>query len=570
MNEGREQPDLGRVLTLKGALDAGELTADERVELVALLKSDPGHGTALGADVMMDRLVGYASGERLSADDFVRGVRSRIAAEASGEPFVRRVIDRSERLRPRRESRLPAARRPAMNWAWRITALAASILVILGIAISSRVSRLRLDAGSVATVAQVAGAVYVERAGFSRPLRTDDALRPGDGIRTVDSAARAGVVFGDGTRIELSTATVARLEPSCTADHKRLFVEGGRVMADVVPQRVDRSLSIGTPHAEITVIGTRFAVIVAPDVTRTEVLSGQVQALNRITGELVSVGAGQHALFGRRAAVADRPAIGGPRVSAGLEALYTFQETAGSMVRDVSGASPALGLAFEQPSEFRRLPGGGLRLIGRSLLASPGPADRITAACRRTGELTLEAWVRPASADQGLATITPAGRRVMGPARIIALSAGYRAMNCTLGQEGTRLTLRLYVNRIEGPKWLALSTPQGTLGSQRVHIVCTHAATGEIRCYIDGRAVGLELQEGRPATPRDPAGQGLSVWRDGMRLALGDEFGRDREFLGDYYLAAIYSRALTPEEVRQNFRAGVPGSSTGPEQTARP
>jgi hypothetical protein len=41
-----------------------------------------------------------------------------------------------------------------------------------------------------------------------------------------------------------------------------------------------------------------------------------------------------------------------------------------------------------------------------------------------------------------------------------------------------------------------------------------------------------------------------------MRLALANEFVDVRTWTGDYYLVAIYARALTEAQVRQNFEAG--------------
>ena len=48
----------------------------------------------------------------------------------------------------------------------------------------------------------------------------------------------------------------------------------------------------------------------------------------------------------------------------------------------------------------------------------------------------------------------------------------------------------------------------------------------------------------------------FSNWNDSYRLALADEFGGGREWLGDYRMLAIYSRALAPSEVAQRFAAG--------------
>jgi len=40
-------------------------------------------------------------------------------------------------------------------------------------------------------------------------------------------------------------------------------------------------------------------------------------------------------------------------------------------------------------------------------------------------------------------------------------------------------------------------------------------------------------------------------------IALGNEFTHDRTWQGSYHLVAIYSRALSPDDVTANFRAGI-------------
>jgi hypothetical protein len=51
-------------------------------------------------------------------------------------------------------------------------------------------------------------------------------------------------------------------------------------------------------------------------------------------------------------------------------------------------------------------------------------------------------------------------------------------------------------------------------------------------------------------------GGDFSTWDDTFRLALGNTAVRDRAFVGELHLAAIYARALSAAEVKQNFDAG--------------
>ena len=48
----------------------------------------------------------------------------------------------------------------------------------------------------------------------------------------------------------------------------------------------------------------------------------------------------------------------------------------------------------------------------------------------------------------------------------------------------------------------------------------------------------------------------FSNWDANFHFGLANEFGADRGWLGEYHLVAIYNRALTSEEVSQNYEAG--------------
>jgi hypothetical protein len=109
---------------------------------------------------------------------------------------------------------------------------------------------------------------------------------------------------------------------------------------------------------------------------------------------------------------------------------YTFTESRGDTVRDVSGRDEPLNLTIEKPSAVRWLPGGGLRIDSSTRIASAAPAVKISQAVRRSGELTVEAWVRPANATQA------------GPARIVTCSADPSRRNFTLGQAAGDFEMR--------------------------------------------------------------------------------------------------------------------------------
>jgi hypothetical protein len=76
----------------------------------------------------------------------------------------------------------------------------------------------------------------------------------------------------------------------------------------------------------------------------------------------------------------------------------------------------------------------------------------------------------------------------------------------------------------------------------------TYDAVGGRRIYVNGVYTG----------DMDPAAGGtLGDWDDTFALVLGNEPSGDRQWAGVLRMAAIHNRALTPEQVQQNYDAGV-------------
>lgn len=214
----------------------------------------------------------------------------------------------------------------------------------------------------------------------------------------------------------------------------------------------------------------------------------------------------------------------------GLEVLYTFDEGDGDTVRDVSGAGTPIDLTIDKPGAVR-WEAGQLVVKGKTLIATASPPTRLIDAVKKSNEITLEAWV------------TPADKRQDGPARILTLSSGPNARNFTLGQDATRYQVRFRTSKTDANGQPAVDGPTNILFTRPTHVAYTRDAKGRARLYIDG-------EEKADRT----VGGDLSNWDAGFRLALANETSGDRSWKGTYHLAAVYSRALTPAEVRGNAR----------------
>lgn len=232
-----------------------------------------------------------------------------------------------------------------------------------------------------------------------------------------------------------------------------------------------------------------------------------------------------------------------PRITRDLQVLYTFEATEGEIIRDRSGVGEPLDLKIEKPSAVQRYQG---RLVVRqkTRIQSATAAKKILQACKRSGELTVEAWIKPANTRQE------------GPARIVSLSKDTSNRNFTLGQEGNRYDFRLRVTSTSKNGMPSTASPSRSLETKLTHVVYTRDASGQAKIYLDTQ----------PRASKKVSGK-LSVWDDRYHLSLANELTNNRPWEGEFHLVAIYSRALSENEVQQNFKAG-PAAGMPPEVLA--
>jgi hypothetical protein len=199
---------------------------------------------------------------------------------------------------------------------------------------------------------------------------------------------------------------------------------------------------------------------------------------------------------------------------AGLQALYVFEDTASRSVVDRSGSATPVSLEASDKLPF----------------ASAEPVPRLIQAVKKSGEVTLEAWLTPAKAGQS------------GPARIVTISLDTGRRNLTLAQDGDHFDVRLRTTRTDNNGLPSLAAPAGSVRTGRTHVVYTFARDGAAHLYVDGQRVAEKKIKGD-----------LSNWDEGFRLGLGNELTGDRPWEGQFHFVALYDRALDEAQVRQHF-----------------
>ncbi len=220
------------------------------------------------------------------------------------------------------------------------------------------------------------------------------------------------------------------------------------------------------------------------------------------------------------------------RVRSGLIVLYDFASTSGLIVKDRSGVGKPIDLKITNPDSVRRMEGS-LEILEETLIRSPKPASRLNASIRISGEITIEAWLRPSNISQ------------KGPARIVSLSQNGSQRNFTLGQDGDKYDVRLRTSKTSSNGIPSVSSGGKILTPELTHVVYTRDRTGRTRIYINGE---MNVEK----TVRGATTQ----WPGSYHLALANEHSKGRPWLGTYYLVALYGRDLLPNEVVQNYEVG--------------
>ena len=223
------------------------------------------------------------------------------------------------------------------------------------------------------------------------------------------------------------------------------------------------------------------------------------------------------------------------RVASDLLVLYTFERPADGILRDRAGAGQPLDLKFEKPQGLQ-WHDSRLTLTASSAITSVEPARKVLAAIKQSGALTIEVWLKPADLQQS------------GPARIVTLSSDPGLRNVTLGQDGSKWDVRLRTTTTSPNGIPSVATPENVVKAELSHVVYCRDKTGTARIIVNGKQVVTQ-----------PVNGDLSGWSDDFRLSLGNELTGDRPWRGELYLVGIYGRALSLEEISQNFAAGVPG-----------
>jgi hypothetical protein len=236
------------------------------------------------------------------------------------------------------------------------------------------------------------------------------------------------------------------------------------------------------------------------------------------------------------------------RTQYGLQALYNFRRESGDVAFDLSGSALPLDLD-RLGANAAWIEGGGISFQGDNhgaILENRAPNRKLSNAIVQTGEVSLEAWIEPASLGAGQSR----------PVLLLGASDGGVARNFALVQNGNDLVFALRTAS-NASQELATTGQVLASGAGRYHVVMTYkpngnGANGGMRIYVNGILKATNSESGLIS------GTGAHPWSADHILSVGNRpTSLDADWPGKIFLTAVFNRVLTPDQVKSHFQAGA-------------
>ena len=233
-------------------------------------------------------------------------------------------------------------------------------------------------------------------------------------------------------------------------------------------------------------------------------------------------------------------ASGGERHTQNQVALWEFKTGSGTIAYDSSGIEPVMDLSLS--GDVSWVGGYGLKFNasgsnGRAQ-ATFQSSEKLMNTIRSRGEYAIEAWVIPANVVQ------------MGK-NIISYSGSTTSRNFTIAQNEYNYQFyhRATTSNNNGDPVLETAAGDEDLQASLQHIVMNYDPVNGRRIYVNGVFTD--------DVDANDVGGALTNWDSTNAFILGNELGQSNGWKGTIRMVAVHNRALTPEQIQQNFKAGV-------------
>lgn len=220
--------------------------------------------------------------------------------------------------------------------------------------------------------------------------------------------------------------------------------------------------------------------------------------------------------------------------------LYDFEEGTGNRIYDQANTAASLDLVIQNPANVRWT-NGGLSLDWPTQLVSEQAATQLVNTLQYTRQMTFEAWVTDQNSSSGSINtlISLSDNGTLAGHDVSIRSNGYKY--------SANIRTTIYGENLMTP----VQSEANSVNSNLTHVVFSCSIViGNRHCqiYLNGAPSGDMVKvKGNP-----------NKWED-FALVLGGLSSGNNAWLGEFHLVAVYSKALSAEEVLQNFTAGKDG-----------
>jgi ferric-dicitrate binding protein FerR (iron transport regulator) len=296
----------------------GDLDVSARERMEHEIAADAAISREVVEQLAMDQVLRVVQGGSAEDRRVVESVRAILEGSQSG--IVQNGVMRQLRTeadgthnpkkQPTRDTRKPfnrfarrTGRRSSSVAIW--AAIAAMILIAAGV-FMLKSGNAKPESLIIARFTTASSAVNIFSNGVTVPSHaiSGGEIRNGDTL-VVPAGGKATVQYEQNATAEKSFVDLfADTRASFREENgaKRIQLDLGTLQCDVMKQPEGNSMVLSTPHAEATVVGTRFILSATKGVTRLEVVDGHVSFHDRIQNKTLLVNSNQRAEAGPAAA----------------------------------------------------------------------------------------------------------------------------------------------------------------------------------------------------------------------------------------------------------------------------
>ena len=223
----------------------------------------PAAGSLHGCEDFQSLIPAYVRGELSTARALLVEDHTRSCVPC------RRALREAREGKSERRAAMPAAQ-PRSRMVW--MALAAVLAIAIGFGLVMLVQEMLAGGARMARIEAVEGTLYRVAGDSSRAIGAGETIDEGEEVRTAKGST-AMVRMADGSLIEMSERAGFSLDASRKGNTIQL--ERGRIIVKAAKQR-NRHLYVATRDAEVSVVGTIFAVNSGTKGSRVSVVEGEV------------------------------------------------------------------------------------------------------------------------------------------------------------------------------------------------------------------------------------------------------------------------------------------------------